>query len=46
VTKRPTRKGVLLHLILTNKQELVRDVKVRGSLHCSNHKMAEFRILR
>ena len=46
VTKEPTRKGVLLDLILANKEELVRDVKVRVNLHCSSHEVVEFRILR
>jgi len=36
---------VLLDLVLTNKEGLVEDVKVGGSLGCSDHKMMEFRIL-
>ncbi|KAK4825453.1 hypothetical protein QYF61_027608 [Mycteria americana] len=35
VTEKPTRKGALLDLILTNKEGLVRDVKVEGSLGSS-----------
>lgn len=36
----------LLHLILANKEEIVRDVKVAGSLTCSIQEMVEFRVLR
>jgi len=36
---------VLLDLVLTNKEGLVDDVKVRGSLGCSDHEMGEIRIL-
>ncbi|GAB0176260.1 mitochondrial enolase superfamily member 1 [Grus japonensis] len=36
----------MLDLILTNKEGLVGDVKLKGSLGCSDHKMVEFRILR
>ncbi|GAB0190586.1 mitochondrial enolase superfamily member 1 [Grus japonensis] len=39
------RKGVLLDLVLTNKEGLVEDLKVGGSLGCSDHEMVEFRIL-
>jgi len=39
------RRGMLLDLVLTNKEGLVEDVKVRGSLGCSDHEMVEFRIL-
>jgi len=45
VVEEPTRKGTLLDLILTNKEGLVEDVKVEGSLSCSDHEMVEFRIL-
>ena len=37
---------VLLDLVLPNKDELVRDVKVGDSLVCSNHEIMEFKILR
>ena len=37
---------MLLDLILTNKEGLVEDVRVGGSLDCSDHEMVEFRILR
>lgn len=31
-----TRKGTLLDLVLMNREELVKDMKVRGSLGCSD----------
>ncbi|GAB0176173.1 calcium-independent phospholipase A2-gamma [Grus japonensis] len=40
------RRGAMLDLILTNKEGLVGDVKLKGSLGCSDHEMVEFRILR
>ncbi|GAB0204405.1 mitochondrial enolase superfamily member 1 [Grus japonensis] len=46
VTEEPTRRGAMLDLILTNKEDLVGDVKLKGSLGCSDHEMVEFRILR
>jgi len=36
---------VLLDPVLTKKEGLVEDVKVGGSLSCSDHEMVEFRIL-
>ncbi|GAB0207498.1 mitochondrial enolase superfamily member 1 [Grus japonensis] len=45
VVEEPTRRGVLLDLVLTNKEGLVGDVKVGGSLGCSDHETVEFRIL-
>jgi len=45
VEEEPTRKGVLLDLVLTNKEGLEEDVKVGGRLGCSDHEMLEFRIL-
>jgi len=44
VVEEPTRKGALLDLVLTNKERLVEDVKVGGSLGYSNHAMVKFRI--
>jgi len=46
VVEEPTRRGMLLDLVLTNKEGLVEDLKVGGSLSCSDHEMVEFRILR
>ena len=34
---------MLLDLVLTNRDGLVRDVKVGGSLGCSDHEMVEFK---
>jgi len=48
VVEEPTRKGALLDLVITNKEGLVKDVKVGGRLGCSDHEivfMVEFRIL-
>ena len=42
----PTRRGALLDLLLTDKEGLVGDAKVKGSLGCSDHEMVEFRIPR
>ncbi|GAB0209530.1 mitochondrial enolase superfamily member 1 [Grus japonensis] len=36
----------MLDLVLTNKEGLVGDVKLKGSLGCSDHEMVEFSILR
>ncbi|GAB0205871.1 hypothetical protein GRJ2_003052700 [Grus japonensis] len=46
VIEEPTRRGAMLDLILTNKKGLVGDVKLKGSLGCSDHETVEFRILR
>ncbi|GAB0175856.1 hypothetical protein GRJ2_000050800 [Grus japonensis] len=46
VIKEPTRRGAMLDLILTNKEGLIGDVKLKGSLGCSDDEMVEFRILR
>ncbi|GAB0177047.1 mitochondrial enolase superfamily member 1 [Grus japonensis] len=46
VTEEPTRRGAMLDLILTNKEGTVGDMKLKGSLGCSDHEMVEFRILR
>ncbi|PKU30367.1 rna-directed dna polymerase from mobile element jockey- hypothetical protein [Limosa lapponica baueri] len=40
-----TRTGVLLDLVLTNKEGLVEDMKVGGNLGCSDHGETEFRIV-
>jgi len=46
VVEEPTRRVALLDLVLTKKEGLVEDVKVGGSLGCSDHEMVEFRIMR
>ena len=40
----PTRRGVLLYLVLANKAGPVEVVKVEGRLGCSDQEMTEFRI--
>ncbi|GAB0182454.1 mitochondrial enolase superfamily member 1 [Grus japonensis] len=46
VIEESMRRGAMLDLILTNKEGLVGDVKLEGSLGCSDHEMVEFKILR
>ncbi|GAB0204924.1 hypothetical protein GRJ2_002958000 [Grus japonensis] len=46
VIEEPTRRGAMLDLVLTSKEGLVGDVKLKGSLGCSDHEMVEFKILR
>jgi len=41
----PARQGMLLDLVLINRNGLVRDVKVGGILGYSDHEMVEFKIL-
>jgi len=43
VVEESKRRGVLLELVLTNRDELVEDVKVGGSR--SDHEMVEYKIL-
>jgi len=45
-TEEPTRRGAMLDLVLTNKEGLVGNVKLKVSLGCSDHEMVEFKILR
>ena len=45
VVQEPTRRGVLLDLVLKNKEGLVEDWKAGDSLGCSDQEMVEFRIL-
>ena len=45
VVEQPTRRGALLDLVLMNKDGLVEDVKVGGSLSSSDHEMVNFRTL-
>lgn len=40
------REDALLDLLLTTKEEWVMDVKVGGSLRCSDHESMKFKILR
>jgi len=46
VIEEPTKRGTKLDLVLTNKEGLVGNVKVKGSLGCSDHEMVELKILR
>jgi len=46
VIEEPMRRGAMLDLVLTNKEGLVVNVKLKGSLACSDHEMVEFKILR
>ena len=46
VVEKPTRRHVLLDLVLTNREGLTGDVKVGGSLKCSTYEIVEFRFLR
>jgi len=43
VIEEPTREGALLDLILTKKEGLVGDMKLRDSIGCSDQEMMEFR---
>ena len=36
----------MLHLVLTNEEEGIRDIKIGGSLGCSDHALLEFLILK
>ncbi|KAK4818026.1 hypothetical protein QYF61_004150 [Mycteria americana] len=42
----PTRGGAMLDLMVTNASELISDVKIGGSLGCSDHALVEFTVLR
>ena len=46
VMEEPMRRGAMLDLVLTNKEGLVGNVKLKGSLGCSDHEMVEFKILK
>ncbi|GAB0199193.1 hypothetical protein GRJ2_002384700 [Grus japonensis] len=46
VREEPMRRGAMLDLILTIKEGLVGNVKLKSSLGCSDHEMVDFRILR
>ncbi|XP_010001821.1 PREDICTED: sciellin [Chaetura pelagica] len=46
VKEEPKRKGAMLDLVPTKKDGLVDNVKLKGSLDCSEHEMLEFRIRR
>ena len=46
MTEEPKRRGAILDLVLTNKEGLVANMKLKGSLGCTDLEMVEFRILR
>ncbi|GAB0204465.1 hypothetical protein GRJ2_002912100 [Grus japonensis] len=46
VIEEPMRRGAMLDLVLTNKERLVEDVKLKGSFGCNDHEMVEFMIFR
>ena len=46
VIEEPMRRGAMLDLVLTNKEGLVGNVKLKGSLGYSDHEVVEFKILR
>lgn len=46
MTEEPMRRGAMLDFFLTNKEGLVRNVKVKGSLGRSVHEIVEFKNLR
>ncbi|KAK4814166.1 hypothetical protein QYF61_009984 [Mycteria americana] len=46
VIEEPTRRGAMLDLVLTNKEGLVGNMKLKGSFGCSDHEMVEFKILK
>ncbi|GAB0179484.1 hypothetical protein GRJ2_000413700 [Grus japonensis] len=46
VTDSPTRAETFLDLLLTSMEELIKDVKIGGSLGCSDYSLVEFTILR
>ena len=45
VIEKLTRRGGVLELVLTNKEGLMGNVKLKDSLDCSDHEMVEFKIL-
>ncbi|GAB0181498.1 hypothetical protein GRJ2_000615100 [Grus japonensis] len=46
VIEEATRTGAMLDLVLTNKEGLAGNVKLKGSFGCSDHEMVELKILR
>jgi len=46
VIEEPMRRGEMLDLVLTNKEGLVGNVKLKDNLGCGDHETVEFKILR
>ena len=44
--EKPKRRCAILDLVCINKEVLVENVKLQGSLGCSDHEMVEFKILK
>ncbi|GAB0195782.1 hypothetical protein GRJ2_002043500 [Grus japonensis] len=44
VIEEPTGRGAMLDLVLTDKEGLMGNVKLKDSLGCSDHEMVEFQI--
>lgn len=42
VTDEPTRRSAMLNLVFTNKEWVVGNMKLKGSLGCSDHKAVKF----
>jgi len=42
----PTRGDVILDLLVTSARDLIGDVKIGGSLGCSDHALVELAVLR
>lgn len=42
----PKRRGAVLNLVLTSKEGLVGNVKLKDSLGCRDHEVVKFKILR
>ena len=40
------RRAIILDLIFTNKERQVENVKIKGSLGCNDHELAEFKTLK
>ncbi|GAB0204620.1 hypothetical protein GRJ2_002927600 [Grus japonensis] len=46
VIQEPTRRGAMLDFVFTVRDGPVENVKLKGSLGCSDHEMVQFKILR
>lgn len=46
VLEKPTTRDVPLDIVLTDKAEFVADVKVKGILACSDHKIMKFKLMK
>lgn len=46
VINSPAREDALLDLLVTNARQLIGNIKIRGSLDCSDHVLVELAVLR